>query len=91
MTIPTAITLPQGARDILPDEARSIVSVENGILSVFDAFGFERIETPLLEFLDVLDLGLDCYLKERVVKFIDPNTGRVVGLRPDITPQIARQ
>ena len=85
-----AISLPQGVRDILPDEARKITSVENSILSVFESFSFRKVETPLLEFLDVLDLGLDCYLRDKVLKFIDPNTGRVVAIRPDITPQIAR-
>ncbi len=85
-----AISLPQGVRDILPDEAQKITSLENSILSVFASFGFKKVETPLLEFLDVLDIGLDSYLKDKVLKFIDPNTGRVVAIRPDITPQIAR-
>jgi ATP phosphoribosyltransferase regulatory subunit len=90
MKVPSAISLPQGVRDILPEEAEKICKVESAILSVFAEFGFKRVITPLLEYVDVLSLGMGKGLKERVFKFIDPSTGRVVALRPDITPQIAR-
>jgi len=85
-----AITLPQGVRDILPDEARKIGSVESALLATFDRYGFEKVVTPLLEYVDVLSLGMGEVLKDRVLKFIDPSSGRVVAIRPDITPQIAR-
>ncbi|MBI5492707.1 MAG: ATP phosphoribosyltransferase regulatory subunit, partial [Deltaproteobacteria bacterium] len=88
--IQPGISLPQGVRDILPDEARKIGAVESAILSVFEAHGFEKVITPLLEYVDVLSLGMGENLKERVLKFIDPSTGKVVAIRPDITPQIAR-
>lgn len=84
------ISLPQGVRDILPEEARKTGLVESGILSVFERYGFKKIITPLLEYVDVLSLGMGDNLKDRVLKFIDPSTGRVVAIRPDITPQIAR-
>ncbi len=87
--LPT-ISLPQGVRDILPEESRRIGVVESGILSVFERHGFQKIITPLLEYVDVLSLGMGENLKDRVLKFIDPSTGRVVAIRPDITPQIAR-
>jgi ATP phosphoribosyltransferase regulatory subunit len=90
MKSPPTISLPQGVRDILPEEARKIALVESAILSVFEAHGFEKIITPLLEYVDVLTLGLGTSLRERVLKFIDPSTGQVVAIRPDITPQIAR-
>lgn len=89
MAIPT-ISLPQGVRDILPSEAAKIGAAESGILTVFDRYGFSKILTPLLEYVDVLSLGMGANLKDRVLKFIDPSTGRVVAIRPDITPQIAR-
>ncbi|MBI5827036.1 MAG: ATP phosphoribosyltransferase regulatory subunit [Deltaproteobacteria bacterium] len=90
MIIQPGISLPQGVRDILPDEARKIGAVESAILSVFEAHGFEKVITPLLEYVDVLSLGMGESLKDRVLKFIDPSTGKVVAIRPDITPQIAR-
>lgn len=85
-----AISLPQGVRDILPEEALGICAAQTKILSIFDRYGFKRVITPLLEYVDVLSLGMGDNLKDRVLKFIDPSTGRVVAIRPDITPQIAR-
>jgi ATP phosphoribosyltransferase regulatory subunit len=90
MKIPPTISLPQGVRDILPEEAEKICKVETTILSVFARYGFKRVITPLLEYVDILSLGMGRELKDKVLKFIDPSTGRVVALRPDITPQIAR-
>ncbi len=84
------ISLPQGVRDILPEEAQKIGFVERTVLSVFEGYGFKRIITPLLEYVDVLSLGTGEWLRERVLKFVDPTTGRIMAIRPDITPQIAR-
>ncbi len=90
MIIQKAISLPQGVRDILPEESARISSVESSILKVFGRYGFRKVITPLLEYVEVLSLGMGENLKDRVLKFIDPSTGRVVAIRPDITPQIAR-
>ncbi len=84
------ITLPQGVRDVLPDEARKIALIEASALKVFSAHGFERIITPMLEYVDVLCLGMGSPLNDKVLKFIEPSTGRIMAIRPDITPQIAR-
>lgn len=90
MSVSSIISLPQGVRDILPDEAEKIGIVESGILAVFARRGFQRVITPLLEYVDTLSIGMGEELKERVLKFIDPSTGRVIAIRPDITAQIAR-
>lgn len=84
------ITLPQGVHDILPEEARKIGLVESALMDTFERHGFQKVITPLLEYVEVLSLGMGDVLKERVLKFIDPSSGRVVAIRPDITPQIAR-
>ncbi len=84
------ISLPQGVRDILPDEAQKIEKVTTAIGSLFREYGFQKIITPLLEYEDTLALGMGGNLMERVLKFIDPFTGRVLAMRPDITPQVAR-
>lgn len=84
------ITLPQGVRDILPEEAGKIRAVEAALMAAFERYGFKKVITPLLEYVEVLSLGMGENLRERVLKFIDPSTGRVVAIRPDITPQIAR-
>src|SRR3990172_563761 len=90
MIIQPTISLPQGVRDILPEESKKIGAVETGILAVFERYGFKKVITPLLEYVEILSLGMGENLKDRVLKFIDPSTGRVVAIRPDITPQIAR-
>lgn len=90
MKDPSSISLPKGVRDILPDEAERIYHVESTIVELFHRRGFKRVITPLVEYVEVLSRGLDERLKERLFKFIDPITGRVVAIRPDITPQIAR-
>ena len=84
------ISLPQGVRDILPEEAREIEALEGAILPVFEAHGFARVITPALEYLDVLSLGMGAELNEQAVRFIDQSSGRVIAIRPDITAQIAR-
>jgi len=84
------ISLPQGVRDILPEEALKIERVTTTIGSLFAGRGFRKIITPLIEYEDTLALGMGGNLMERVLKFIDPFTGRVLAMRPDITPQVAR-
>lgn len=84
------ISLPPGVKDSLPDEASTIENIEKTILSVMEQCGFQRIITPFLEYLDVLSIGLGADLRDKVFKFIDPATGKIVAIRPDITPQIAR-
>lgn len=90
MAILQSISLPQGVRDMLPEEAERINSVESALSGVFAAHGFKPVRTPLLEYIDVLMLGMGENLKDKILKFIDPATGRVVAIRPDITSQIAR-
>jgi len=87
---PLNISLPPGVKDSLPDEASTIENIEKTILSVMEQCGFQRVITPFLEYLDVLSIGLGADLRDKVFKFIDPATGKIVAIRPDITPQIAR-
>ncbi len=84
------VSLPHGVRDILPEEARKISEIESKVEPVFKAHGYEGIRTPMLEYVDVLSLGMGKGLQDTAIKFIDPGTGRVVAVRPDTTAQIAR-
>ncbi len=86
----SAISLPKGVRDILPEEAEKITRLESSILSVFNSCGFQRVITPLLEYTDVLSLGMGQESGTGIVKFVEPLSGRVMAIRPDVTPQIAR-
>ena len=85
-----AIRLPSGVRDFLPRAAaRRRVLAEN-VLDVFEAWGYARIITPMFECADVLERGLGAGARAAAIRFVEPGTGEVVALRPDITPQIAR-
>ena len=82
--------LPKGARIYLPDEAARKRHVENALLGIFERWGYREIVTPTFEYLDVLSTGTDENVQESMFTFVDRETGRVLALRADITPQIAR-
>lgn len=83
-------SLPQGVKDFGPDRAENIRKVEEGFLEEFSRWGYKRVITPIFEYLDTITVGLGEELKSKIMKFVDPSTGEIVALRPDITPQIAR-
>jgi ATP phosphoribosyltransferase regulatory subunit len=82
--------LPKGARIYLPEEAARKRQVETKLLDVFSRWGYREIVTPGFEYQDVLALGTDQALQEQMFKLVDRETGRMLALRADITPQIAR-
>ena len=82
--------LPKGVADFLPEKADKIGYIEGKIRRVFELWGFRRIITPLLEFHDVMALGMGDDLRERTFRFDDRQTGRLLTIPPDITPQVAR-
>ncbi len=82
--------LPKGVTDFLPEKADKIGYIEGKLRRVFELWGFRRIITPLLEFQDVMALGMGDDLKERTFRFDDRQTGRLLAVPPDITPQVAR-
>lgn len=59
-------------------------------MDVFEAWGYARVITPVFECADVLERGLGAGTRAAAIRFVEPGTGEVVALRPDITPQIAR-
>jgi ATP phosphoribosyltransferase regulatory subunit len=87
---PVHTQLPKGARIYLPDEAARKRHVETRLLDVFRRWGYREIVTPTFEFSDVLAVGTDVAVQESMFKFVDRETGRMLALRADITPQIAR-
>ena len=60
------------------------------LLAMFERWGFARVITPAFEYEDVLALGLGDAARAATIRFVEPSSGEVVALRPDITPQIAR-
>jgi ATP phosphoribosyltransferase regulatory subunit len=82
--------LPKGARIYLPDEAARKRHVEGRLFDVFRRWGYREIVTPSFEYADVLAAGTDETVQEKMFKLVDRETGRMLALRADITPQIAR-
>src|SRR5450432_3097474 len=84
------LRLPTGMRDFAPRAAASRRRIAETLLEVFERWGFARVITPAFEYEDVLALGLGGAGRAAAIRFVEPSSGQVVALRPDITPQIAR-
>jgi ATP phosphoribosyltransferase regulatory subunit len=82
--------LPKGAKLYLPEEAAQKRVVEERLLGVFRRWGYREVVTPAYEYFDVIAQGTDHDLQERMFKMVDRESGRLLALRADITPQIAR-
>jgi ATP phosphoribosyltransferase regulatory subunit len=82
--------LPKGVADFLPELADKIGYIEGKIRRVFELWGFRRIIPPLLEFHDVLALGMGDDVREKAFRFDDRQSGRLLAIPADITPQVAR-
>jgi ATP phosphoribosyltransferase regulatory subunit len=82
--------LPEHVEDILPAEAFRIESLRRSILDLFFAKTFELVVPPLLEYMDSLLTGTGHDLDVRTFKVVDQYSGRMMGVRADITPQVAR-
>src|SRR5262245_10023783 len=82
--------LPAGVKDHLPEASSRLRAVQQNMRAEFAASGYRWIITPLYEYLAVLERGLGSERRQETFKFVEPRTGEVVALRPDITPQVAR-
>ena len=82
--------LPSGCYDLLPPDARRESELSAALLSVFEGFGYEQVSPPLLEFTDGLLAGRGAALSPQIFRVMDPTAHRVMGIRADITLQIAR-
>lgn len=83
--------IPRGVKALLYQEAALKDKIERVALSLFEEWGFQRVETPTTEFLGELAKGLDAESLRRVITFTDPaGGGKPLALRSDVTPQIAR-
>ena len=82
--------LPEYLEDILPPEARRIESLRARLLELFRVHGYELVMPPLLEYTESLLTGTGHDMDLRTFKLVDQLSGRTMGLRADITPQVAR-
>ncbi|MFK8019676.1 MAG: ATP phosphoribosyltransferase regulatory subunit [Pseudomonadales bacterium] len=82
--------LPDGIEELLPQQASRVEHVRRQLLDLYAHWGYQFVMPPLLEFTESLLVGLGEDLDLQTFKVIDQHTGRMLGIRADITPQTAR-
>lgn len=82
--------LPESIEDLLPAEARQVERLRRGLLDEFALHGYELVAPPLVEYIESLLTGSGRDMDLRTFKLVDQLSGRTMGLRADITPQVAR-
>lgn len=82
--------LPESIEDVLPAEARRIEGLRRALLDAFESNGYQLVAPPLLEYLESLLTGSGRDLDLSTFKLVDQASGRMMGVRADITPQVAR-
>src|SRR4051794_24492799 len=82
--------LPEHIEDVLPDEAERLEALRRLLLDHFAASGYRLVQPPLVEHLESLLTGTGHDLELQTFKVVDPLSGRMLGVRADITPQVAR-
>jgi ATP phosphoribosyltransferase regulatory subunit len=84
------MTPPGGMRDLLPPASMTRTLLWQRLMETFDRHGYQRVTTPPVEYAEVIERGLGTVDRRDLVRFIEPDSGEVALLRPDVTPQIAR-
>ena len=82
--------LPENIADVLPSEARKIEELRRRLLDRFRSYGYELVMPPMLEYIESLLTSGGSDLNLRTFKLVDQMSGRTLGLRADITPQVSR-
>lgn len=82
--------LPDGIEEILPDEARPLEHLRRRLLDLFESWGYELVIPPFVEYIESLLTGMGHDLDLQTFKLIDQRNGRLMGVRADMTPQVAR-
>ncbi len=82
--------LPDGVDEYLPPEAEALERLRRELLDMFRSWGYELVIPPLIEYLESLLVGAGHDLEIETFKLIDQATGRLLGVRADMTPQAAR-
>jgi len=77
-------------RDLLPPEARDQAALARRLLDAFALHGYELVTLPVFEYAAVIERGFGVLGEDQLLRFMEPETGAVVALRPDMTAQIAR-
>ena len=90
MTDPTRDLLPEGLEDRLPQSAAAATRIERAALATMDAWGYDRVRPPLIEFENSMANRMDGFATNRMFRFVDPRSLRTLALRSDMTVQVGR-
>jgi len=82
--------LPEGIDELLPDEAQILEDLRRRLLDLFDSWGYDLVIPPFVEYVESLLTGVGSDLDVQTFKLIDQRNGRLMGVRADMTPQVAR-
>lgn len=82
--------LPDGVEEILPEHAQGVEQLRRQLLDLYGSWGYDLVVPPLLEFTESLFSGVGSDLELLTLKVTDQLSGRMMGLRADMTPQAAR-
>ncbi len=82
--------LPAGVEETLPPEAARLEAHRRGLLDLFASWGYDFVIPPFIEYLESLLTGIGEDLNLQTFKLIDQLTGELMGVRADMTPQVAR-
>ena len=82
--------LPEGIEEILPEDAKHLESLRSKLLEMFACWGYDLVIPPLIDFLDSLLTGSGHDLDLQTFKLTDQVSGEMLGVRADMTPQVAR-
>jgi ATP phosphoribosyltransferase regulatory subunit len=87
---PHPALLPTGMHDLLPPEAEIEAAVVSKLMATLTSHGYERVKPPLVEFEENLLSGAGAAMASSTFRLMDPASHRMIGVRADMTPQIAR-
>ncbi len=90
MSVSERWLLPDGVDELLPPEAWKVEQMRRSMLDIYASYGYELVSPPLIEYLESLLTGTGNDLDLQTFKVTDQLTGRLMGVRSDITPQVAR-
>lgn len=82
--------LPEGISDLLPHQAHDLEDLRRALLDCWRRHGFELVQPPLVEYLDSLLIARGSDLDLKTFKLVDQISGKSLGVRADITPQVSR-
>ncbi len=90
MSHPSPWLLPEGIHNTLPAQAQTLETLRRQLLDLYRSWGYELVMPPFIEYLDALLIGTGADLELDTFKLIDQLSGRMMGIRADMTPQVAR-